>query len=277
MFFNTKKLDLTPSGPLAHLSEREIVEKIFTKIQKIKNGYLVEVGAANGIYQSLSRDLIVKHDWQGLLIEGNLKLFNELSSLYKDNSQISLLHQWIYPGDFELTLKSKNIPKKFELLIIDIDCNDYYLWNVLHEFQPEVVIIEFNPCFGKEKALVVKYHPLNYWDGSEYFGASAKSIYDLAKQKGYQLISQPSKSINLVFVKERWAKRFKAMPLDQVNTQINWDYRSQHYSHPTYETDSQTTKEKIYTSGLTPLDLSKLKYSSGEIRKKIEYIKADKP
>lgn len=49
---------------------------------------------------------------------------------------------------------------------------------------------------------------MNYWDGSDYYGASAQSLYELGKQKGYELIHQSSGGNNLFFVRKEYFHRF---------------------------------------------------------------------
>jgi hypothetical protein len=92
--------------------------------------------------------------------------------------------------------------------VIDIDSNDYYVWRAIHDYRPKVVMIEANFFFPPPQLMVIDYHPMNYWDGSQYLGASPQSLYNLAKKKGYELVHHMSWGPNLFFVDAKYFDRF---------------------------------------------------------------------
>ena len=92
--------------------------------------------------------------------------------------------------------------------MIDIDSNDYYVWRAIHDYRPKVVIIEANFFFPPPQLMVIDFHPMNYWDGSHYLGASPQSLYNLAKKKGYELVHHMTWGPNLFFVDARYYDRF---------------------------------------------------------------------
>jgi len=89
------------------------------------------------------------------------------------------------------------VPYEFDLLSIDIDGNDLWVWQALAH-RPRVVVIEFNPKWGPTKARAVPYDPDRFWDGTNYYGASVLALTTLAERKGYSLTA--STRSNLVFV-----------------------------------------------------------------------------
>ena len=100
------------------------------------------------------------------------------------------------------------VPKDFDLLVIDIDSNDYYVWHAIQSYRPKVVMIETNPMFQPPTRMVIEYHPMNYWDGSSYFGASLQSLFDLGQKKGYRLVYHMQNGVNAIFVDEPYFERF---------------------------------------------------------------------
>lgn len=90
------------------------------------------------------------------------------------------------------------IPHAFDLLSIDIDGNDLWVWKALH-YQPRVVIIEYNPRWGPRKSRTVPYDPDRRWDGTNYYGASVLALRQVGTSKGYDLVD--STRSNLVFVR----------------------------------------------------------------------------
>ena len=71
--------------------------KLLTSFFKEKrNGYLVEVGAADGIDNSHTNFLINEWQWQGILIEPEPIQFKALQENYKNQNQIVLINKAIY-------------------------------------------------------------------------------------------------------------------------------------------------------------------------------------
>lgn len=109
------------------------------------------------------------------------------------------------------------IPSRFDLLSIDIDGNDLWVWKAL-TYRPRVVVIEYNPRWGRRKSRTVSYDPDRQWDGTIYYGASVKALEALATEKGYALVAGTRS--NLIFVRKglmpapmpvsiKWPQTFK--------------------------------------------------------------------
>jgi hypothetical protein len=119
-----------------------------------------------------------------------------------------VVEAWVFPGNVETLFEQHGVPTDVDLVSIDIDSNDYYVWRVMHDYRPKVVLIEYNAGFPPPKKAVVAFHPLNYWDGSDYHGASIQSLYELGKKKGYELVYATSWGTNLFFVDKKYFARF---------------------------------------------------------------------
>jgi hypothetical protein len=187
--------------------EDGVIEKIFEIIEPT-NKYCVEFGAADGVDGSNMRNLILNHGWKSFQIEGQPSLARKLAKAYEGNPDVKTLEAWVWPGNVEILFEEAGVPKDFDFLVIDIDSNDYYVWRALHDFRPKVVMMEINPLFPPPQKMVVDFHPMNYWDGSHYFGASLQSYYDLAKRKGYELIYTMKDGGNVFFVDKQYYPRF---------------------------------------------------------------------
>jgi hypothetical protein len=92
----------------------------------------------------------------------------------------------------DMLLARCEIPKQFDLLSIDIDGNDYHVWESVQEYRPQLVIIEYNPTLSNSTLFVQKKEP-----GTRQ-GASPASLVELARRKGYELIA--ATELNLLFV-----------------------------------------------------------------------------
>jgi hypothetical protein len=94
----------------------------------------------------------------------------------------------------DVLLSQCDIPKKFDLLSIDIDGNDYYVWEALEEYRPNLVVIEYNPTLSNSVLFVQKK------DHRAKHGSSPASLVELARRKGYELIAVTE--FNLLFVSD---------------------------------------------------------------------------
>ncbi len=181
---------------------------IIFEMIKPTHRYAVEFGASDGIENSNTRNLIINFGWSGLLIEGDKKFAYMAKKNYEYLPRVKVIHAWVYPGNIEILLEENGVPRDLDLISIDIDSNDYYVWRVIHNFRPKVVLIEFNSFFPPPARVVVDFHPMNYWDGSDYYGASIQSLYELGKKKGYELVYCESSGGNLFFVDKKYYRRF---------------------------------------------------------------------
>lgn len=171
--------------------EDGIIEKIFNIIGATSK-YYVEFGAGDGHFCSNTKYLREKYKWSGLLLEGS----------GVDIPEINLHKEFITAENICDLFAKYNVPSEFDLISIDIDRNDFYVWKALSaHYQPRVVIIESNFCLNYDEDKVVKYDP--YGSGcDDYSGASVLALYKLGRHLGYSLVYQESNGVNLFFIKD---------------------------------------------------------------------------
>ncbi len=179
----------------------------------MENKTFVEIGADDGI-NSNSANLVFNFGWQGLFIDGNRKSIERGRKFYGKYP-----HPWSYPPKFVCQLvKRENINQIIEsagfkgeigLLSIDIDGNDYWIWDAIDVVQPQVVIIETHNEFGFED-IVVPYDPDYFFPGKHpvYHGASPVAMTKLARQKGYRLVGANELGFNFIFVRNGLADEY---------------------------------------------------------------------
>lgn len=85
------------------------------------------------------------------------------------------------------------LARNLDLLSIDVDGNDYYLWQAVNQ-TPEIVVIETNP------KMPTGVQGLNDRKIKSYFGCSIPKMIELGESKGYSLHCKTG--VNLVFVRE---------------------------------------------------------------------------
>jgi len=108
---------------------------------------------------------------------------------------------WLTRENIRPTLIAYEVPPSFDLLSIDVDGNDLWLWEGLSTgFRPRVVVIEYNSRFAPTESVVMAYNAAHRWDRTTYYGASAAALVKLGARLGYALVSVTPKQ-NLFFVR----------------------------------------------------------------------------
>jgi len=119
----------------------------------------------------------------------------------------------------ELFLKH-SVPHDFDLLTIDTDYNDYWIWHALltnGTFRPRIVAVDFNPDHPMNAAKVVKYEAFAEWDGSVYTVASLLAYALLARAHGYSFAYALEMGSHAFFVRnDLLAEADRTLPLRSV-------------------------------------------------------------
>ena len=192
-------LDSFKKNLFSQNGEDGILEEIINRLNKYSDKSCCEFGAWDGKHLSNVYNLISNKSFKGLLIESNLKRFKKLSSI--NNKNIIPLNKLVsFEGKNKLDniLLENNFNKDFDILSIDIDGNDYYIFESMIEFLPKVIVIEFNPTIPNHIEFIQKK------DFKINEGSSARSLFNLAKKKNYNLVA--TTACNLIFVHNRFKK-----------------------------------------------------------------------
>ena len=180
--------------------ETEAIRGLVHKVAP-QGKWLVDVGANDGFHRSNVIEM-VKAGWNAVLIEADPKKFEELKVNMAPYPNAITVHRRVGlepENTLNRILEWASVPEDFDLLNIDIDGNDYWVWESLN-FKPKVVSIEYNSHFKLEEKKGIKYDPKVIWDGDSYYGASAGALVSLAGRKDYTL-ADCVPGANLFFVR----------------------------------------------------------------------------
>jgi hypothetical protein len=114
---------------------------------------------------------------------------------------VKTVHERITAENIVAIFKKMNVPAEFDLLSIDIDGNDYWVWRALEAYKPRVAVIEYNAAHPPPARKVIPYNPGFVWDRTTYYGASLSSLTLLGKQLGYALLGTNKKGVNAFFIR----------------------------------------------------------------------------
>ena len=167
--------------------EDGIIAAIFAKIATT-NEYCVEFGVEDGL-QCNCRYLLQKKGWTGLLMDGG-----------RWPEENGVEQEFITAENIEPLFQKYGVPPEFDLLSIDIDGNDYWVWKAITHFRPRVVIMEYNANKGPDASVTIPYDPAFLWDKTDYQGASLRALEKLGQEKGYTLVATDRNGVNAFFV-----------------------------------------------------------------------------
>lgn len=200
--------------------EDGMLEQLIKELE-IKEGTFCEFGAADGLESSNTYNLIKNHNFSGIAIESNPKLYNLCLANYAQFENVKVFNGAVFyndpQNDLNAWLKRDNLPQDFDILSIDIDSDDYHVWEGLKDFNPKIVIIETNsyrdpvfeefpgkPCQEYNVDLLKKYGP-----DKVAIGCSFMPTIKLGLKKGYVPIAFTG---NITFVRKDIVHKLKEFP-----------------------------------------------------------------
>ncbi|MBV9988529.1 MAG: hypothetical protein JO301_12685 [Chitinophagaceae bacterium] len=196
------KLNRFEFQAFSQFGEDGIIQEIFKRIGTT-NKYFVEFGVEDGTETNTT--YLLYNGWQGVWLDGSTEHTNSIrSSCAKAiaDKRLTVLTNFITAENIQSLFQQASTPAEFDLLSIDIDRNDYYVWKAIDAYKPRVVIIEYNSIYRPGCHFVVDYDPAAMWDGSSNTSASLEALYQLGLEKGYTLVASSFSGVNAFFVRQ---------------------------------------------------------------------------
>lgn len=193
---------------------------LFSKIGTTSKRF-VEFGMGSG-RECITTNLILTFGWRGLLMDGSTenvhdaKLFFKQLLHWEEFAQLDIRKEFVTKENINSLLQARMHPEELDLLVIDIDGNDFWIWEAITVVSPRIVVIEYNATFGPEKSVTIPYkadfdayaeHPFGI-----YHGVSLAASVKLATEKGYIFVGCESNGTNAFFVKSGLADELRTTP-----------------------------------------------------------------
>ena len=158
---------------LAILSEIGVTNRTFVEVACGSNG-------------GNSGFLALECGWRGLMVDGDEERLAAARRRFR-YADVTFANCFVTRENVDGFLAENGIHGDIDLMSIDIDGNDFWLWEGLTAVTPRLVIIEYNSYFGPDKSLVVPYSAdfdrHNYTNF--FYGASIQAMRKLAARKAY--------------------------------------------------------------------------------------------
>jgi hypothetical protein len=138
--------------------------------------------------------------WTGLLVEGDKGKVEFAGRRFPRTTAVCA---WIDPESVNALLEAHGYTGEVDLLSVDIDGNDYWVWNAITACSARVVMLEYNSMFGAERAVTVPYDPAFSRRDHRfcYYGASLTAMTRLSARKGYRLVAVEPTGVNAFFLR----------------------------------------------------------------------------
>ncbi len=166
----------------------------------------VEFGVED--YQESNTRFLVEADmWRGLVIDASAEHIARIQS--QDicwRRSIVAVSKFLTVDNVDDTIRHAGLSGDIGLLSIDVDGNDYWIWDAIQSVEPRIVVCEYNALFGPTATVTIPYaREFCRFDAHYsglFFGASLAALESLATQKGYALIGCNRFGSNAFFVRE---------------------------------------------------------------------------
>jgi hypothetical protein len=201
--------------------EDGLIDEIFRRIGST-NRHFVEFGVDDGLETNTTN--LLMQGWRGTWIEGSPENAEAIRKHFAQpiaSGQLHFQRSFIDAENIESLIANGKAPAEMDLLSIDIDSNDYWVWKAIVSYRPRVVVIEYNAIFRPETEFIRTYDPKAVWDGSSYYGASLKSLEKLGRIKGYSLVGCTFIGTNAFFVRD-----------DLVGDRFSEPFTAEHHYEP---------------------------------------------
>jgi len=259
---HAKALNEYADSTYSQSGEDGIIAEILQRLESAVSldGWCAEFGAWDGVHLSNTCKLIRERSYSAVLIEGDPDRVTDLFQNFPQENvfKVCKFVKFDGPDSLDRIFSRTPIPSNFDVLSIDVDGADYYIFESLRSYRPKVVCIEFNPTIPNAVDFVqAKDFTVNH-------GSSGRALIRLARSKSYALVA--STHCNLFFVDIAHLRAVSAHEacLEDVNEQGNHPQ----YIFSGYDGSILSNKEEVNLlwHGLT-VPMGKVQFLPRSLRK----------
>lgn len=200
---NPKRLERYGFKGLSQFDTDGILREIFRRIGEAHRTF-VEFGTGDGVENNSV--YLLCQGWRGLWIEGDEALHQAQQRNFGwaiRAGPLVCVRMFLTRENIDEVVRAAGFSGPIDLLSVDVDGNDYHLWEALTCVEPRVVVVEYNSAPPPPLRWVMTYNAEHRWDHTtSYFGASLASLEALGKRKGLRLVGCDIVGLNAFFVRE---------------------------------------------------------------------------
>jgi hypothetical protein len=206
---------LRQRGPLPSLHDAEfqvfsqfgddgIIQYLVHALEPLDHTF-VEFGVQD--YREANTRFLLLHDgWRGLVMDSDPDLVARIQADEEYwRHDLTAASAFVDRDNIDGLLRAHGFEGPLGLLSVDIDGNDYWVWERISCVTPAVVVCEYNAVFGAARAVTIPYQPAfdrtRAHPSNLYWGASLKALAVLAERKGFAFVGTNSAGNNAYFVR----------------------------------------------------------------------------
>ena len=202
-----------------------IVQYLIHRLAPLPDSF-VEFGVED-YREANTRFLLLNNNWRGLVLDGDEKYVRRIkeNEIYWRHT-LTACCAFITRENINDLLRNAGFVGQIGLLSVDIDGNDYWVWESIDVIDPAIVIMEYNSAFGPDLAVTIPYDPKfvrhrAHYSG-QFWGASLSALDLLAKRKGYSLVGCNSAGNNAYFVRNNKIDGLRALTPAEAFVDARW-------------------------------------------------------
>lgn len=164
----------------------------------VTSSRFVEIGS--GLSGGNSGFLARECGWSGLMVDGHAEHMVQVGRRFPTATAVAA---WITRENINEIITSQGFGGEVDLFSLDLDGNDYWIWEAMTACTPRVVILEYNSMFGPARAVTVPYEESfdRHRHHTMYYGASLTALTRLSARKGYRLVAVEPTGVNAFFLR----------------------------------------------------------------------------
>jgi hypothetical protein len=181
--------------------EDGLIQEVFRRIGTADQTFL-EIGVQSGIECNTAKLLL--EGWRGGWIECSANFVAMERVLFADRiaaGQLVITQRFVTVEEVDAIVAQSGLAGEIDLLSLDIDGNDIWVWQALERVRPRAVIIEYNATYAPPLCNAVPYQRDRVYGGTSYFGASLGALVKVGRRKGYNLVGCSYRGNNAIFVR----------------------------------------------------------------------------
>lgn len=165
----------------------------------------VEFGVGDYL-ESNTRFLLEARNWRGVVLDGSKDHIAKIRSQpFYWRQQLTANQAFIDTQNINDLISAAGLEGEIGLLSIDVDGNDYWIWQAISVVSPAIVAVEYNAVFGDRQAISVPYRAdflrSRAHHSHLFFGASILALINLGGEIGYRFVGTTSTGCNAFFVR----------------------------------------------------------------------------
>ena len=188
------------AGRFRLLSQNQEDGMLWSLFQQIGTTTKTFVELGSGATGGNAAMLAGEFGWTGLLVEGDR---GKVEYAGRRFPRAKAVCAWITPETVNDLLERNGFSGEVDLLSVDVDGVDYWVWQAITVCSARLVMLEYNSMFGPDRAVTVPYDPkFNRRDHRFcYYGASLSAMTQMSATKGYRLVAVEPTGVNAFFLR----------------------------------------------------------------------------